>query len=279
LDHIEVRIGLSPKEPWSDVLAAELAGIGYDSFTEDEDGICAYLPAERFNKGELDLLLDKFTGSFSYTRSISTIKGQNWNEIWEKSYKPVWVHNELVIRAPFHDPGDKRPRYEILIEPKMAFGTGHHYTTCLMLEEMLKMTLEGKAVLDMGCGSGILSILAQKQHAEQVLAVDTDEAAVTNALENISLNNCKAVVVEKGGVECLSGREFDVILANINRNALLALMKPFARSLVHQGQLLISGFFETDEVVLGTEATANGLSLKGKSVRHEWCLLHFEKLN
>jgi ribosomal protein L11 methyltransferase len=275
LERVEVDITLNPRVPFTDVFMYLLSCHGFDSFEETEQGFRAYINRDVFNEELFKGLATMEGCEINYT--VIAHKTQNWNEIWESSFKPISVEDKVYVRAPFHaSPGNKIP-YEIVIEPKMSFGTGHHDTTWLMMHEMLKLDLRGKTVLDMGCGTGILSILASKLGAESVLAVDIEDWSIVNARENISVNNAGSVFVEKGDADLLEGRSFHAILANINRNVLLAHLKHYSKVLVNNGDLLLSGFFTTDAKLLEDEAAALGLKKNSLVSRNEWCVLHFKK--
>ncbi len=277
MDYFEVQIQLDPKEPWSDLLSVELAAIGFETFLETAKGMNAYIPAESFSKEMFDRQMKLYEGSLSYSVHITRIKGENWNAVWEKNFEPISVREELLVRAPFHPSGGNKFRQEIVIEPKMSFGTGHHDTTWLMLSEMLGMSFTGKEVLDLGCGTGILAILAMKMGAGKVIAIDIDDWSVENARENIVTNQVPGIIVEKGGEDRLAGRTFHVILANINRNVLVSQMKLYSECLVNNGDLLLSGFFDTDADGLIAEASRYHLHSIQRNNRNGWCLLHLQK--
>ena len=277
MDYFEVQLILEPKEPWSDLLSVELANIGFETFMETERGINAYIPAESFSKEMFDRQMKLFANSLSYSMHITRIKGENWNAVWESNFHPIAVEDKLLVRAPFHPAAGDKFEEEIIIEPKMSFGTGHHDTTWLMLSEMLEMDLDNKAVLDIGCGTGILAILAGKMGAGKVIAVDISDRAVQNTRENCKINGQTDIIVEKGGEERLSGRSFHIILANINRNVLSAHLKQYAESLVNGGDLLMSGFFDTDAEQLLLQAEKFGIQLLNRLNRNSWCLLHLRK--
>ncbi|MDR1671319.1 MAG: 50S ribosomal protein L11 methyltransferase [Alistipes sp.] len=273
MNYVELNIPVSdPLE--AEMLIAELAEWPFESFQEETGALKAYIPSDALPKVKetVDSLLAarEITGA----RYIE-IETQNWNAVWEAQFEPVAVDERLVIRAPFHSPavGDVR---EIIIMPKMSFGTGHHATTWLMSAEMLDHDFAGRRVLDMGSGTGVLAILAAKLGAESVMAVDIDEWAYTNSLENISLNGVAEVVTSiRGDAAAIRGQHFDVVLANINRNILLADMPAYVATLSEQGELIVSGIFETDIEAIERRAVELGLWPSGQRVKDGWAALSF----
>lgn len=278
MDYLEVQITLEPREPWVDLLPVELLPLGFDSFLETPRGVNAYIASERFNKEAFDRAMADLSHAFSYHIHITHIKGENWNETWEKNYPEIVIGDRLRIRAPFHQKGGNNYQEEIVIHPRMSFGTGHHETTRLMLERILDLDLKGKEFLDMGCGTGVLGILAIRKGASGGLAVDIEPGAVTNCLENCALNGIFGIIVEKGGEERIKGRTFHAIFANINRNVLISHMKHYSESLVNDGILLLSGFFETDELLVRSEAEKHGLKYLEHKTLKNWSAMKFQKL-
>ena len=263
----------------NDVLSAELGEIGFESFEGDDDGLCAYVSSSLYDKDCLEKRLAEFPldgVEFSYTEYF--IKGQDWNEEWEKNYfKPICIGKECIIRASFHadEPGYK---HTILIDPKMAFGTGNHETTRLIITELLKNEFAGKSLLDMGCGTAVLSILARMKGAEPVVAIDIDEWAYENAKENTQLNNVSEIDVRLGGVETvLEGETFDIVLANINRNILLNDIKHYAKAMNDGATLWMSGFYTEDITAVEAESNKNGLTLVNKSEANKWAMIIVRK--
>jgi ribosomal protein L11 methyltransferase len=273
MTYVELNIPVSdPLE--SELLVAELAEMPFDSFLEEDGFLKAYIPSNALPdwKGRVDALLAErgITGA----RYIE-IETQNWNAVWESQFSPVEVDGKLVIRAPFHSPTDSDAR-EIIIMPKMSFGTGHHATTWLMSSEMLSHDFAGKRVLDMGSGTGVLAILAAKMGAAAVDAVDIDEWAYNNSVENIAANGVEAAVhPELGDVRVIRGRRYDVVLANINRNILLSDMPAYVETLEQGGEVIVSGILEADIPTIERRAVELGLWPSGERIKEGWAVLSF----
>lgn len=256
----------------SDVLAAELGEIGFESFTESETGLTGYVPENAFDESGLKDKLDSFpleNVTIHFTKKL--IADKNWNEEWEKNYfQPITIGHECIIHASFHhvEPGYT---YDIVIDPKMAFGTGNHETTYLMINELLPHDLKQKEVLDMGCGTAVLAILAAKMGARRVVAVDIDEWAYRNALDNIRLNHTPGIEVAKGGAEQIPRLgKFDIVLANINRNILLNDIKAYASCMKHGALLYMSGFYRDDIPVIEEECAKYNLTLASYQEKNRW---------
>lgn len=265
---MELKCRVVPAEPGYEILIAELAEIGYDSFVENEDELLAYIAEDDFDKNALDnmeiLGMDNFEVSFE--RRV--IEDQNWNAKWEEDYNPVIVDDRVSIRAPFHDKPDVE--YDIVIMPKMSFGTAHHATTAQMIHLLLNKDVTAMNVLDMGCGTAVLAILASMKGAKHIDAIDNDEWAYNNAVENIERNHCDNITPLLGDAKMLKGRIYDLILANINRNILLADLETYAGSLKSGGELFMSGFYEEDIPVLEKEANKWGLSFLEHIAKDGW---------
>lgn len=273
-NYLEFNFKISPLFPWNEILMAELIEIGFDSFTEENDGILAYIPKNLFQEKELQEvpLLSNPEVQISYT--FSEMPNINWNEEWEKNFEPIYVDDKVLIRAEFHEPNPNF--HEIVIQPKMSFGTGHHPTTHLMIQQMLDMDLSGKTVLDMGCGTSVLAIFAKQRGAGRTVAIDIDEWSVENSKENAARNNVE-LDISQGTAENLGSEKFDVILANINRNILISDIPTYVSVLNNGGQLLLSGlcFFDVDDIL--EVCTQQHLTLKKKLQREEWVSLLLEK--
>jgi ribosomal protein L11 methyltransferase len=254
------------------MLIAQLSEIGYEGFEEAGDELYAYIPTEIYD----ETTLTPITSSFGMDYSSEMIPEQNWNELWESNFEPVVIEGLCTIRADFHHIAINTP-YEIIITPKMSFGTGHHATTHLMMEAINKLGVKGQNVLDFGTGTGVLAILAEKLGAASITAIDNDEWAVTNALENVTANGCTHIHVSQGSLEQVAYTGFNVILANINRHILLEYMKSLHDKLAPAGTILMSGLLEDDEKII-VEAAANvGLQNKAVTRRNGWIALLFAK--
>ena len=238
--YTELTFHISPYvEDIADAIIAELGDLGYDSFSYSDDGFKAYIPSKNFNEEQVKSLeiLSFFQSLYTITWEKAEIENQDWNKIWEENFTPILVQDRILVRAGFH-PTIKNIEHEIIIDPKMSFGTGHHATTALMLETILDMkpNFSGKKVLDMGCGTGILSIMAVQAGAQSVTGIDIDEWAYNNAMENIATNNMNNIRVLIGDATLLDGAEhYDIILANINRNILLNDMPAYVNVLNDNG--------------------------------------------
>ena len=263
----------------ADVLADGLAAIGFESFTQNNGALQAYVRVADFSEAALDGVLANFSlPGIEIAHSHNLIKGEDWNSEWEKNYfKPIVIDNRCIIRSSFHSVG-QAATYEIIIDPKMAFGTGHHETTYLMIEELLEFQLAGKTVLDMGCGTAVLAILASMRGAGMATGIDIDEWACNNAVENLALNNITNVSVQKGDAGLLTNNDaYDVIVANINRNILLNDMGAYYKALKPGGTLFMSGFYMDDIAVLNEKAASLGLMFDYYKERNNWSLLRFTK--
>jgi ribosomal protein L11 methyltransferase len=244
MEYIELNCTVTPVETGSDILIAFLSELGYESFIETESGLLAYIPKSVFDKQKIESLQkDHLEREFTFSYSVKYFEEQNWNAIWESNYEPIMADNTCYIRAPFH-PKLEDVKYEIVIEPKMSFGTGHHQTTLQMIRYLLKEDCADKTVLDAGAGTGILSILAAKRGAKSVLAIDVNEWAYENCCENVAKNHVQGIEVELGTIDDFpTGNNYDIILANINRNVLVSEMKTYSSKLKEGGILLLSGFY------------------------------------
>lgn len=267
---------IEPVEPGRDILLALLDNMGYDSFEETPQGLKAYVETEDFSAEELESLPLFHSEEFTLSYSSEKLETINWNEEWERNYEPVRLGNQLLIRAPFHPPQGEF-EHEILIEPKMSFGTGHHFTTRLMARAMFELDFKDKKVLDMGTGTGILAILAQQLGARDIEAIDNFDWAVENTAENAERNQADKVKAELGDAEVLPGRHYDILLANINRNVLLEDMKTYVDTLEEGGDLLLSGFFAYDFDLIDAEARKQGMSFISKIEEERWLCCHYRK--
>ena len=279
-DYTKIEFKVTPNEEVAtDVLAALLAEVGFESFVPNDNGMEAYVPHSLYDDSAIAMVVESFPlEGYEITYSSEFIEGEDWNAEWEKNYfQPIVLGEDCVIHSTFHTDVPKA-RYDILIDPKMAFGTGYHQTTCHMLRAILASDMNGKSVLDMGCGTALLAILARKHGATDVVAIDIDEFAYENAKENIVLNNTPDIEVRLGGADAIKEDDsFDFVIANINRNILLADMKNYVRCM-HQGsQIFISGFYTEDMDVLKEEAARNGLRYIDYAEDNRWAMMKFVK--
>ncbi len=270
--YTELSLTIDPLEPWRDVLVAELGELGFDSFEETEEGVKAFTPAHRFDKSAIIALIAAQPAEVRIKQSHRSIAPYNWNAEWEKGFQPVEVGCDVRIRAEFHPfvPGFK---HDLVITPRMAFGTGHHATTRMMVEAMMKIDMNGKHVCDLGCGTAVLAILAERLGAKSVHAIDIDEQAVLNARENLVLNGCHHTVVEKGESKLLKPSSCAVILANIERNTLLRDMLFMRDALQPGGALLLSGFVQADAPRMVEAVLAVGMVPAEELNQGEWALI------
>lgn len=266
---------VTPPQPGTEILISLLGDMGFDSFVENEVGFDAYIPEEL--DGDLHLTEFEFD-DFAFSFDKERIEQTNWNAEWEKNFEPVLVDDLLLIRAPFHEP-NKAVKHEIVIMPKMSFGTGHHDTTWLMCKQLFDLDIKGKSVLDMGCGTGVLAILAKKLGAGEVVGIDIDAWSVENSIENCANNNCADIEVKLGDKELLDNyKAFNIILANINKNVLKVQIPLYAKLLKTRGVLLLSGFFNTDVEELEQHAKANQLNLLQTFTKNNWTVMKLEKI-
>lgn len=279
-DYTKIEFKVTPNEEVAtDVLAALLAEVGFESFVPNEEGLEAYVPHNLYDESNITAVVENFPlEGYTITYNSEFIEGEDWNAEWEKNYfQPIVLGEECVIHSTFHTDVPKA-RYDILIDPKMAFGTGYHQTTCHMLRAILASDMNGKSVLDMGCGTALLAILARKHGATDVVAIDIDEFAYENAKENVVLNNTPDIEVRLGGADAIKEDDcFDYVIANINRNILLADMVNYVRCMHPGSQIFISGFYTEDMEVLKEEAARHGLRYIGYAEDNRWAMMRFEK--
>lgn len=264
---------------YSDMLIAELSQVDFDTFLETESGFQASIVAEAYDEDAVNEIVERYRGIVSpLSYVVEEVEKKNWNEEWEKHYDPIVVDDKCVVRASFHEPAHGYP-YEIVINPKMSFGTGHHETTYLMLKVQLGLDFKGKSVLDLGCGTGILAIMAHKLGATSIETCDIEEWAVTNSKENFMLNDCPEIRCYEGTVEAIPDRQpRDIILANINRNVLLEEIPTYSTLLKADGYLLLSGFYEKDIPDIEKIAVNQGLKKLRYETKKDWVAVVFEKV-
>jgi ribosomal protein L11 methyltransferase len=273
--YIGYHFTIVPLQPASDILMAELGEIGFESFVETETGFSAFIPKTDWNPDALHKLQVLNSGEFSIVYEKEEIAPVNWNSEWEKNFEPIEIENTVSIRAPFHEVGNVQ--YNLIIEPKMSFGTGHHETTHLMVQHLLKLDLQNKKVLDMGCGTAVLAILAEKLGAQPIDAIDIDPWSYENAVENVERNACKYISVYEGDANLLTNQNYDVIIANINRNILLQDLSTYTKVLKKEGILLLSGFYVEDIPSINKIASLNHLDLVLTIERNNWVGLRYIK--
>lgn len=259
-----------------ELLSALLSDFGFEGIEELPDSLKGYIREANFKEADLREYLNQFEDLKGVKFTTQKLPNKNWNEAWEKSYEPIVVSDSVIIQASFHQALKKYP-YEILIDPKMSFGTGHHETTQLMAEMMLGMNFENKSVLDFGSGTGVLSILAHKMKAKSVIAIDIDEWAYNNIIENIEKNQAKSIQPLQGGVEVIPNEQYEVILANVNKNIIAENMETLVFRLIKNGNILFSGLLLQDEDDIVKSAQDKGLILLEKKTKNEWLCLKFAK--
>ncbi len=274
--YIEYNFTISPKEPATEILIAELGNVGFESFVENENGLTAYIQKEAYFADILEHIFVLNSDEFAIDYQKKEVAQTNWNAEWEKNFTPIQVDELVSVRAPFHE--NPNLKYDIVIEPKMSFGTGHHETTHMMIQHLLHLNLEEKSVLDMGCGTGILAIFAEMKNAKPIDAIDIDNWCYENSLENVQRNNCNHISVYEGDASLLNDKKYDVIIANINRNILLMDMKTYTNCLNENGVLLLSGFYKEDIPIIDNEVIKYNLTLQNHIERNNWVALKYNKL-
>ncbi|MGL4331679.1 MAG: 50S ribosomal protein L11 methyltransferase [Bacteroidales bacterium] len=279
MNYLEFQFTITPaNEINSDILSALLGEIGFESFVTTETGVDAYIQSDLFEEEQLNDLISNFPVEAAITYNANEVVAKNWNEEWEKHYfKPIIIEDKCVIHSSFHK-DIPQTEYDILIDPKMSFGTGHHETTSLMLTFLLEEDLKGKSFLDMGCGTAVLAILASKKGADPITAIDIDEWATDNAKENIALNHTSNIKILLGDASLLAGESgFDVVFANINRNILLNDMHAYVAKMNDGAHLFMSGFYKQDIPMIEEEANRLGLRLIHFKERNNWVAVKFAK--
>lgn len=276
MNYVEVQLELQSE--FTEILMAELAEAGFESFVETDEGLSAYIPEEDFSEAVLQALIAKYSDMTAIASSWKSLERKNWNEEWERSYEPIEVGKDIRVRATFHEPNPDFT-YDLLIQPKMSFGTGHHETTWLVMNEQLSLPQAGLAIMDVGCGTGILAILASKLGATSLLGFDIDEWAVENTVENFAMNGLgEEAKVFKGTInEVPVENMFGGILANINRNILLDEIPKYVQHLLPGGWLVTSGFYEMDQQDIERCAAESGLKKLRSNTRNQWATVVFEK--
>jgi len=264
---------VEPKELGSEILIAELGELPFESFIDSDLGIVAYIQKDLWSENILNDLFILKSPEFTITYKIEEIDQVNWNEEWEKNFEPIDVDGKCHVRAPFHPKTDAE--FDIVIEPKMSFGTGHHETTHMMIQHLLEMDVTGLKTLDMGCGTAILAILAEMKGAQPIDAIDIDNWCYLNSIENAERNNCTQISVYEGDAALLKDQKYDLIIANINRNILLNDMQTYVNCLKPKGTLLLSGFYNEDIPYIDASCTEKGLTYVKKFERNNWVSLKY----
>lgn len=272
MKYIELSFSFSQNTDFADIVVAKLNEIEFESYVETQDGVDAYIQESLFNQEKLNEVIEDLQSLFQFEYTIKEIKQENWNQQWEENFNPVEINKDCFIRAHFHDKIDCK--YEIIITPKMSFGTGHHETTFLMMNEMFHIDFNNKKVLDMGCGTGILAILSKMLGSSITQAIDIDEWSYENSVENATLNNTEDINFCLGDVTAINGA-FDVVLANINRNIILEDISKYIDSLNENSDLLLSGFLSEDVIIIRDKVESLGLSFVSHKNKNKWNLLHF----
>lgn len=272
-NYIGYHFTIEPKELGSEILIAELGELPFESFVESEFGITAYIQKQLWYDAILDDIFLLNSPQFTISYTIEEIEQVNWNEEWEKNFEPIDVDGKCHVRAPFHPKTDAE--FDIVIEPKMSFGTGHHETTHMMIQHLLETDVNGMKTLDMGCGTAILAILAEMKGAQPIDAIDIDNWCYLNSIENAERNNCQHITVYEGDASLLTDQKYNLIIANINRNILLNDMQSYVNCLLPGGLLLLSGFYEEDIPFIDASCVEKGLTYVKKFQRNNWVSLKY----
>ena len=265
-----IQITILANEEQQEILISQLDELSANGFEQTEDSLIAYFAENNFDSYEVNRLLHQ------YSFTTATIKEQNWNQVWESNFQPVMVDDFCAIRADFHEPV-KNMKHEIIITPKMSFGTGHHATTYMMIEQMAEIDFAGKTVFDFGTGTGILAILAEKLGAAKVSAIDVDEWSIENAKENMGKNGCRNIDIRLSSI--LPDQSFDIILANINRNVILQYLPQLKKMLAENGTLLLSGLMTSDGEDIIQACKENELDVVKQTEKNNWISLLFHNRN
>ncbi len=272
MNYLELSVNVSPE--FSEIIMAELAQIGFESFTEENDLLNAYILENELDKQDLEEIFERYSTLTELKYTLNEIEKRNWNEEWENAYQPIEVEGRCRVRASFHE-ADPSFEYDIVINPKMSFGTGHHETTSMMLAYQLEIDHVQKSVLDVGSGTGILAIMAELRGATEIGAFDIEDWAAENARENTQLNDCKHITVRLGTIEDEPAIKYDIVLANINRNILLREIPIYKQFMKENGILLVSGFYESDAEDIAEKAAEVGLKQLGIKTKNNWACVLF----
>lgn len=279
MEYLLLEIKVNPLDPFRDLISYRLADCGFDMFEESSEGLKAYIPVHLYNQSSAELVFEECKElGCTIDFQVEVIPWTNWNAEWEAHFQPEIIADQIYIRAEFHPPNPGFP-FEILIQPRMAFGTGHHPTTAQVMEAMLEMNFKEKKVIDMGCGTGILAILAVKLGAEQVIAIDNDSNAVENSRDNMLKNGVTNIIVIEGDGAMLRDKHCDIFIANINRNIILNDFALYKSSLNPGGALLTSGYYIQDLPLIQNKAKELNFRYVDHTVDKEWCCAKFVLLN
>ena len=276
MQYTEVDIRLREVNLFADILVAKLNEIEFESYIEDENGVKAYVQTQRLNEVAVQEIMSDISELTELSFRINKIKNENWNIEWESNYQPVFINDSCVIRAHFHNSFPDM-KYEIVITPKMSFGTGHHETTSLMMNQMFSLDFKKKSVLDMGTGTGVLAILASKLGARDLVGIDYDTWSFNNAKENAALNNISDIHFIHGDVGAISNVKYDIILANINRNVILNDIENYVSVMDDSSEILLSGFLEEDTPLILKKTKQLGLKLIVSKNKNKWQMLHLKR--
>ena len=275
MEYMKISFHLLEKQPLSDIIAAKLHQIDFEGCVETETGIDAYIKSSLLDQQNFDKIIKELKSDFNFGFKINGIKDQNWNEEWESSFTPIIINQDCIVRASFHDQMQEY-KYEIIIDPKMSFGTGHHETTNLMMNQMFNMDLKSKNILDVGCGTGILSIFAKMLGSKEVLGIDIDHWSIKNSIENVLLNSLDEVEIRLTDIQSIN-RKFDVVLVNMNRNLILSQLDRYVECMNDNSDLLLSGFLFNDINIIREKSDSLGLRYLSLKNKNKWSLLHFSK--
>jgi ribosomal protein L11 methyltransferase len=274
LDYIEIQFVLKERVPIIDVFIQEIADLGFDAFQENLNILSSFIPSNNYNEKKLQEIIDNYS-SFIISFKAIDHPFKNWNKKWESSFNPILINENCQIRASFHQPSDKK--YDIIINPEMSFGTGHHETTRLMAKDLFKHDLKNKTILDFGSGTAILSILSEKLGAKEVDAVEIDKNANQNANQNLATNNCKVIKIIDGDGDSIPNKKYDYLLVNINRNTIIQEFTNFLEAMKKNSTILFSGFFESDINYIKDLSIKSGLKILYSDLENQWALLVMTK--
>ena len=276
MEYSEVNIRLKELNPFADIIVAKLNEIEFESYVEDNNGVKAYVQTHLLDKKSVNDILTEVANLTELSYKITKVEQENWNQLWENNFVPVFINDKCVIRANFHE-SIPNIEYEIIITPKMSFGTGHHETTSLVMNEMFELEFKEKSVLDMGSGTGVLAILASLLGAIYLMGIDIDDWAFKNAIENANINNVSNIQFVHGDVKAIGVEKFDIILANINRNIILQDIEKYVGALNENSDILLSGFLEEDIPLILEKSKQLDLELVVLKNNNKWQMLHLKK--